>query len=743
MASKTLKASVLIGGSISSSLRSALGTTKDGLAKIGQAITDVERKQRLLGNAIQTFGRQGRNVDGLRRQYDELTRSADRMRRAHERLASVQQRIDANNARRSELSGKFMGSAGATIGTLYALSQPTMNAANFSRENRLIGNTANMTREEVKALGQTIIRESKITNQGANELQKAIGFLVAAGLDVKTAEASIRTIGRTTTAAGADIEDLSKASFVLIDALKIKPEGLQGALDMLAMAGKEGNVELKDMARQLPVLGASFTALKMGGTEAVATMGAALEIARKGAKDADEAANNMQNFMVKVMSPETLKKAQKNFGLDLYAVITKAQKSGANPFEAAMEAIKKATGGDQKKIGELFQDMQVQAFLRPMIQNWDEYKRIKNKSQNESAGTTDRDFALMMEEDAEKFKAAKIQVDKLSKSLGTALSPAIGVVAEHVGKFAEGLTKLIDANPRVAAGVTGVVAGFLVLRTALIGARLAAVITRGGFLSLSRELRRNEARRAANSVSRLNGRLGGLETASGNAGRGILGLIGKLGMVLALSDMAIQGAGALGLPTPEEIEAQGNVVGAENIRRGEWLKASANLPASDFLKAVYERTIKGRTNEEVSANVGGVTAEQRRIEQEKRDAQAKPPGAAVQASQVGMKAGERPAEVLARSAPAATPGSSFGYNLPGSDSKNDFSVVPAAPSNPPLPKPAPAARAAASSTVVHQKNEIHITQRPGESSADLAKRVAEELRRAEQVKNRGSLADKQ
>ncbi|WP_240198384.1 phage tail tape measure protein [Salmonella enterica] len=119
----------------------------------------------------------------------------------------------------------------------------------------------------------------------------------------------------------------------------------------------------------------------MGGNEAAATMGAALQIARKGASTSDEAANNMNNFMAKILSPETLKKAQKNFGVDMYKIVTSAQKKGQNPFEAAMKSVIKMTkNGDQKLLGELFGDMQVQNFVRPMIQNWEEYRRIKETS---------------------------------------------------------------------------------------------------------------------------------------------------------------------------------------------------------------------------------------------------------------------------------------------------------------------------------------------------------------------------
>jgi phage-related tail protein len=73
MSTKTLKASVIIGGSVSSAFRSAMSTTKSGLKQVGEEISRVEKRQRLLAHSIETFGRMGKSVEGLRREYSGLT----------------------------------------------------------------------------------------------------------------------------------------------------------------------------------------------------------------------------------------------------------------------------------------------------------------------------------------------------------------------------------------------------------------------------------------------------------------------------------------------------------------------------------------------------------------------------------------------------------------------------------------------------------------------------------------------
>ena len=59
MSSKTLKASVIIGGAISGSFRNAMSTSKNGLKAIADEIVRVERKQRLMAEGIAVFGSKG------------------------------------------------------------------------------------------------------------------------------------------------------------------------------------------------------------------------------------------------------------------------------------------------------------------------------------------------------------------------------------------------------------------------------------------------------------------------------------------------------------------------------------------------------------------------------------------------------------------------------------------------------------------------------------------------------------
>lgn len=472
--SKKLSATVTIGGALAGSFKSMIGGARTQLGSVGSSIGQLTGRQRELNKTIADQARLGASANALRVQFANqelgaINRQISALKQREAVLAKgVQMRSDGKSMMAS--GGMMIGGALAMAATLGA---PARAAADMEHKLQLIGNTANMTKAEIADLNDQIFRVSKVSNQSTDDVTRAIGFLVAAGMDIKTAVASLETVSKGATAAGADVEDLAKAAYSLNDSLNIEPTKLNAALNILAKAGKQGNVELKDMAKQLPVLGAGFKALKMEGPEAAATMGAALQIARKGAADADEAANNMKNFIAKIMSPETLKKAKKEFGIDLYKIIQEAQTKGENPFEASMQAIIKATKGDQKAIGELFGDMQVQNFLRPMIQQWEEYRRIKRESMTPEDVLAE-DFRKMMETMKESTKGLGNAWQRLMITMGTTYGPVIGDVAKSLSGALDSLQSFTKANPetvRAVMSTTGVVIGL----TAALGVGRLAV----------------------------------------------------------------------------------------------------------------------------------------------------------------------------------------------------------------------------------------------------------------------------
>lgn len=330
-----------------------------------------------------------------------------------------------------------------------------------------IGITADMSNGEVAKLHQHL-RQLSIpgeTNQSVGNLAKAYKTLTAAGLENDKASTALRAIGRTATAATADIEDVSKMSFTLIDTLGIAPDALGKELDRLAYAGKKGSFELKDMARSFPVLGAAAKDAGLTGSEGVATLGAALQVARKGAGESAEAANNMKNFLQKMLSPQTIKNMEKA-GVNVVKLMADAMKQGENPLEVYMTKLDKMLGTDATKrkvrLGALFEDAQVQDFIRPMLQRMDQYKKDKADILV-AAGTVDQDYSRIMGTFKEKSDGTAHAIENLGEAIGKAWLKPLGQVAETATPVITFIGNLADKSPTATLAISGLGTALVVI----------------------------------------------------------------------------------------------------------------------------------------------------------------------------------------------------------------------------------------------------------------------------------------
>lgn len=231
------------------------------------------------------------------------------------------------------------------------------------------------------------------TGQRSREIAEAAQNLIAAGLSGDDVATFLPILARTATAAGATMADLSRAMVAMR-----QNAGISGATEMadalggMAQAGKAGNFELRDMSRFFPALLAQMDGLGVRGRTATDSLAAMLQVARQGAGSTEEAATNLTNFLSKLTSPETRRNFQA-IGVNLEGVLADAARQGINPVEAVLQKIRERTGGNMFRVGELFGDMQVLNFLRPMLRGTAEYLTILEGVRAANARVVDQDFA--------------------------------------------------------------------------------------------------------------------------------------------------------------------------------------------------------------------------------------------------------------------------------------------------------------------------------------------------------------
>lgn len=286
------------------------------------------------------------------------------------------------------------------------------NTMGFDHALTMLGNTSGMTAAQLEVVKRKIDALSTTTNQSRGDLLQGLTTLINKGLDPDLALGAIKAIGTAATATGANVDDLSKAAFTMMDTAGIAAKDLPEAINMIAKAGDMGGIELNDMAKAFPTLTAGAKALGLQGKEAIATLAAGLQVALKGAADPSTAANNYANFLQKIASPDAVKEFKK-FGVNIESEMKNAVKKGENPLERALEIIQAITGGDKFKLGKLFQDMQVGNFLQPMMQQMEAYRSIKQGIQDPLKGTNiEIKHSNILKTDVEQAKLLRINLEK-------------------------------------------------------------------------------------------------------------------------------------------------------------------------------------------------------------------------------------------------------------------------------------------------------------------------------------------
>ncbi len=458
--------------------------------------------------------------------------------RTNQELAEQERRLTEVNGRASRFAAgreafdKMQGRAAnmaiggaASIGTGMSMARPMIagvkEAQAFQSGMTDIAQKANMTRAAAEKMGAGLLVASRAANQMPAALQEGVDALAGFGLDPAKAAAMMKPIGRAATAYKAEIQDLSRAAFAVNDNLKVPIEQTGRVIDVMATAGKAGAFEIKDMAQYFPALTAGYQALGQKGVPAVADLAAALQIARKGAGDAASAATNVENVIQKMASPTTIKKFAK-FGIDLPNALKKAYADGKTPLEAIAELTNKALGGDLSKIGFLFEDMQVQQGLRPLIQNLQEYRRIRAEAGG-ARGTADRDFAGRMKDSAEQSKRLAVNARTLGIVMGTQLLPFVNAVTSKLNDFASWLGAAAQKHPLLTKVTIISAAAIAALFVVLGGAAIAVAAIMG-------------------PIAIMNAGLIAMGVAGGIASIGLLPIIGTVAAVVA--GVALLGAAA-------------------------------------------------------------------------------------------------------------------------------------------------------------------------------------------------------
>ncbi|MBB5040694.1 phage tail tape measure protein [Shinella fusca] len=350
------------------------------------------------------------------------------------RAGRINKALDGITRQSSSLAGmtsRLAAFGGAYLGVTQGWSRTYSAAADAQAQLSEIGIKAELSQAQLGVMQKRLADMSPRVNQFTSDLRAGVDTMLTMGLGVDQAMGSIEAIGKTSTATGASMTDLSGASVSAMQNLNVLSDQIPRMLDGMTSAGNAGAFEMRDMAQYFPQLTASAKSLGIEGVDGILDMAAALQIARRGAGDASSAANNMSNFLGKIMSPEVMKRF-KGFGIDVTKELKKAHKQGISPIEHFIRLVdEKTKGGQADLLGQLFGDKQVLDFVRPMLSDFKDYIRIREDAEKAS-GTVADAYARRMNDANQKVKSFKVSIENLGESIGANLLGPVSEVADNL-----------------------------------------------------------------------------------------------------------------------------------------------------------------------------------------------------------------------------------------------------------------------------------------------------------------------
>lgn len=247
----------------------------------------------------------------------------------------------------------------ASIGAGYAVGAQLVRSARMDKTLTQVGQTAGVTKAEVRTLREEIFRLGKDTGRPIEDLQSGFSTLIASGQQWGEARITLRDINKTMVVTGAQAETLAGALGVASTAFDFdlsKPGQALAILDRMTVAGRKGNAELENLGSIFSRIGPNARGAGFGFDQTLAFIEGLSMIERQPERLATLADSTLRLFT----NAKYMKDAQKATGIRFFD-----QASGArrDPLQILADL--------KKRMDTMTTDAQREGFLSKAFGNAD------------------------------------------------------------------------------------------------------------------------------------------------------------------------------------------------------------------------------------------------------------------------------------------------------------------------------------------------------------------------------------
>ncbi|WP_261867966.1 phage tail tape measure protein [Pectobacterium carotovorum] len=486
---------LLNGVMLGRSFSTTLDDTKKSIQSLSDSLKQAQERQRQFNQSLERFGTvSSQAISRIAQATSRLNKSLHELETNQERLRSNKPSKETSGKSRTDLADDFKTKREQFGFVMKPVVASATHYASFEAQLRGISIAHDISSEQEKLMGQQLRQSSQRVNQTPDALLGTAGKLLDNGMSQQQATDLAAVLGKTSTASGAALTDLTALSVTLDNVFNLKGAEVQQESLSRMLAGTKQGFSAALMSQYVPALASGFTAMGATGNQALSQLVSSLS-ATKGADTEANTAARLGSFMNAVGRTDIADSYGKA-GLNYNALLKSHMKDGYSQYDAAVlignQLIDSKGSQFQKRwdmaagnvdaqqslmqrygLEEVFRTPEAVNHAMSMKQNWQSYQANQQVMNSPAATQTlNLDFARQNDTLTARWNRMTTSLLNIALNVGEALMPVLVSLSDALIPILEQLVTWTAANPELVRGIVMAVAGFFAFRMALSGAKL-------------------------------------------------------------------------------------------------------------------------------------------------------------------------------------------------------------------------------------------------------------------------------
>ncbi|MFJ5457700.1 phage tail tape measure protein [Pectobacterium sp. CHL-2024] len=485
------------------SFSTTLDDTKKSLQSLSDGLKQAQERQRQFNQSLERFGTVSSQA------ISRIAQATSRLNKSLHELETNQERLRRNKPSKEtpskETSGKSQSELASDFKTkreqfgfvMKPVVASVTHYASFEAQLRGISIAHDISSEQEKLMGQQLRQSSQRVNQTPDALLSSAGKLLERGMSkeqIKGVTDLTEVLGKTSTASGAALTDLTALSVTLDNVFNLKGAEVQKESLSRMLAGTKQGFSAALMSQYVPALASGFTAMGATGNQALSQLVSSLSATKGGDTEANTVAR-LESFMNAVGRTDIADSYGKA-GVNYNALLKNHMKDGYSQYDAAVlignQLIDSKGSEFQKRwdmaagnvdaqqslmqrygLQEVFRTPEAVNHAMSMKQNWQSYQANQQVMNSPAATQTlELDFARQNGTLTARWNRMTTSLLNIALNVGEALTPVLVSLSDALIPILDQLVTWTAANPELVRGIVMAVAGFFAFRMALSGAKL-------------------------------------------------------------------------------------------------------------------------------------------------------------------------------------------------------------------------------------------------------------------------------